>query len=498
MDETILLEVKGIEKSFSGTKVLHGVNFQLRKGEIHALVGENGAGKSTLMNIIDGVFAPDCGEIFINGKREVIHNPNEAMELGIGFVHQEIALCPDVTVAENIFMPSINRSKKLSVDYKKLYKDAQEILKLMGSIQPESCVGELNISKQQIVEIAKALSMNCKVLILDEPTGALTETESEALFQIMRELKKNGIGIIYISHRMAEIFGQCDRVSVLRDGYLIGTYKIADMNAEDVVNKMVGREIGAIYPPKNKQQTKEVLLEVKGYSDGKYFQNISFQLYAGEILGLAGLIGAGRSELAQAVCGLRPKIAGEVFYHGRKIAINNSRNSIKQGIVYLTEDRKIQGLFLDMSIEQNITAMAVENVSKHGFIERGLESAQGRNYIQLLNIKANHEQQILSSLSGGNQQKVLISKLLTVKPKIIFMDEPTRGIDVGAKAEIHKLLRKLVEEGIGIILISSELPEVVGMCDRVLVMHEGNLSGEVTAGHINETEIIRLASGICH
>jgi ribose transport system ATP-binding protein len=494
----VVLEVKGITKSFDATKALRGVDFQLRKGEIHALVGENGAGKSTLMNIIDGVFLPDAGEIYVDGKQVHIRNPHEAQEYGIGLVHQEIALCPHVTVAENILMSAINNSKRLMVSYKKLYDQTIEILKPLADINPRKNVSELSVSNQQVVEIAKALSMNCKILILDEPTSALTENETEALFKIMRDLKKRGIGIIYISHRMAEVFGECDRVSILRDGCYMGTHNIKETNTKTVVNQMVGREITDLYPPKRGRDDKtgDLLFEVRNFSDGNRFHNISFQLKEGEILGLAGLVGAGRSEVAQAVCGLRPRINGEVYYKGKKIKNNTSTDSIENGIVYLTEDRKSLGIFLELAIKKNISAMKVDNIAKYGIIDNKLEDEQGNSFVKTLGIKCRSIDQNASSLSGGNQQKVLISKLLTVKPKIVFMDEPTRGIDVGAKSEIHKLLRELANQGTGIVMISSELPEVIGMCDRVMVMHEGRLSGEVSSEDLNERKIIQLASGI--
>jgi ribose transport system ATP-binding protein len=493
-----VLEVKGIQKSFGATRALRGVDFSLRRGEIHALVGENGAGKSTLMNIIDGVFTADAGEIYIDGTLVHIRNPHEAQELGIGFVHQEIALCPHVTVAENIFMSEINNSNNFTVNYKQLYDRAFEILEPMGGIDPKKNVSELSVSNQQVVEIAKALSMNCKIIILDEPTSTLTESESIALFKIMKDLKDKGIGIIYISHRMAEVFGECDRVSILRDGTYMGTYDVSQTNSKEVVSKMVGREIGDMYPAKNQKNVKErpVLFEAKNFSDGDYFENISFELREGEILGLAGLIGAGRSEVAQAVCGLRKKLTGEVYYKQNKIDIKNPKDAINNGILYLTEDRKSLGLFLELSIKMNISAMKIRNISKNGLIYRSLEDEQGSNYVELLGIKCASIDKNVSSLSGGNQQKVLMCKLLTVKPKIIIMDEPTRGIDVGAKAEIHKLLRNLVNEGMGVIMISSEMPEIVGMCDRVIIMHEGVLSGEVGPDELNEKRIIQLASGI--
>jgi ribose transport system ATP-binding protein len=498
VSENILLEVKGIDKSFGATKALNGMSFQLLKGEVHAIVGENGAGKSTLMNIIAGIFAPDSGEIYIEGKRVEIKNPHEAEKHGIGFVHQEIALCPDVSVAENIFMSEINKNKRFTVNYKKLYDRASKILKPLANINPRKLVADLSISNQQVVEIAKALSMNCKIIIFDEPTAALSEKEAESLFKIIRELKSNGIGIIYISHRMAEVFSLCDRVTVMRDGRLIDTKNINETDSKEIVNLMVGREIGDIYPPKRDSSTcsKETIFEIREFSDGKRFQNISFDLKEGEILGLAGLVGAGRSEVAQSVCALNSKISGEVYYQGSRIDIKSPGESIKHGIVYLTEDRKSAGLFLDLSIKWNISAMKLLNVSKKGLIQNHLETNQCDTFIRELGIKCSGMNQNLSSLSGGNQQKVLLAKLLTVKPRIVFMDEPTRGIDVGAKNEIHRLIRKLANQGTGIVLISSELPEIVGMCDRVVVMHEGRLSGVVVDEEINEKKIIQLASGV--
>lgn len=498
MSDDILLEVKGIEKSFNGVKVLKGVNFTLKKGEVHALCGENGAGKSTLMNIIDGVLTPDKGSIYVSGKNVEIKSPYQAEKLGIGFVHQEVALCPDVTVAENIFMARINNSKNITVNYNKLYKKAAEMLVPLEKIDPSKKVSELSVSKQQIVEIAKALSTNCSILIFDEPTSALSENESKALFKIISELKAKGIGIVYISHRMAEVFSECDRVSVLRDGEYIGTYAIKETNPVDLVNKMVGREISDIYPPKSDQvSTKsEVLFEVNDLSDENRFKNISFNLKKGEILGFSGLVGAGRSEVAQAICGLRPKKSGSIRLNGRELKIMTAADSINEGIVYLTEDRKLEGLFLDLNINQNVSAMRDENVSKNGFMDNKKEVKQGNSYIEKMGIKCRGGEQRVGSLSGGNQQKVLISKLLTVNPKVLIMDEPTRGIDVGAKSEIHKLLRNLANEGLGIILISSELPEIVGMCDRVVVMHESIINGTVGIEEMNESSIIQLASGV--
>ena len=497
MTEEIVLNVKNIEKSFTGTRALKGVEFSLRKGEIHALVGENGAGKTTLMNIISGVFKPDAGEIFINGKKVEINSPYEAQKYNISFVHQEIALCDTVTVAENIFMPAINQSRSFTVNFKKLNSQAVEILKPLADIRPDKLVSDLSMSHHQIIEIARALSLNCKVLILDEPTSALSESESQALFKILRDLKRKGIAIIYISHRMGEVFSECDRVTVLRDGNYLGTYDIKDVNRKEIVNKMVGREIDDTYPPKKKndEEKNEVLFEVKDLT-GSRFKDISFKLYKGEVLGIAGLIGSGRSELAQAICGFGQVKKGSIFYKGQETKLNAPSESIKKGIVYLTEDRKIDGLFLDLSILRNISAMDISKISGKMLISNRLEENQANEYAKKFNIKSRSINQSVRSLSGGNQQKVLFSKILSVNPKIIFMDEPTRGIDVGAKAEIYKLVRELAENGVGVIFISSELPEIVGMSDRVLVMHEGEKSGELTGDDINEKQIIHIASGI--
>lgn len=495
----IVLEVKNIEKSFGPTKALRGVNFELRTGEVHAIVGENGAGKSTLMNIIDGVIPPDAGEIYIEGKRVEIKSPHEAHSLGIGFVHQEIALCPHVSAAENVFMSEINNSRKLAMNYNKLYQRTEEILKPLANIDPRKIVSELSISNQQVVEIAKALSMNCKIMIFDEPTSALTESETEALFKIMRELKEKGLGIIYISHRMPEIFSQCDRVTILRDGVYISTKDIRETDSKSIVNMMVGREVNDLYPEKKAVgagKSEDIIFEIRNFSDGKRFRDINFKVRQGEILGLAGLVGAGRSETAQAVCGFNSKISGDVYYKGKKVKVDSSQDSIDNGIVYLTEDRKALGLFLDLSIKTNISAMKLRNISKRGIVVNKLESEQGIRYAKEIGIKCASIDRNASSLSGGNQQKILIAKLLTTKPNVIFMDEPTRGIDVGAKHEIHKLIRQLSNQGTAIVFISSELSEVIGMCDRVEVMHEGSIRGEVSGEEINEKRIIQLASGI--
>jgi len=493
----LILEISNLTKSFGPVHALRGVDFQLRRGEIHAIAGENGAGKSTLMNIIDGIHQATSGEIRLDGKPVSITSPAMAQKLGIGFVHQEIALCPDVTVAENIFMASTNISRSVLMDYRSLDRRASELLRRLGDIDPSALVRSLSISQQQLVEIAKALTLDCRVLILDEPTAALTEREAQMLFGIMRDLAGQGISIIYISHRMVEIFQNCDRVTVLRDGQYIATMNVAETTPSEVVSAMVGRVIDNLYPAKQRddERTDEIILEVRDLAERTRFRDVSFQLRQGEILGFAGLIGAGRSEIVKGICRLEGEVTGEVALHGRTLSLRHYGDSIAEGIVYLSEDRKGDGLFLDMSIAANVSALSVEQVSSAaGFIDDRKETEQAERLGGQLNLKCAHVGQPVSALSGGNQQKVSIAKMLSIKPKVIFLDEPTRGVDVGAKAEIHRILRDLARGGVGIIVISSELPELIGVCDRVLVVREGRVTGEVRADEMTEDRIMYLAS----
>ena len=502
MSEQLTLELKGIWKQFSGNAVLKDANFKLKKGEIHALVGENGAGKSTMMNITFGIIPKDKGEILIDGEVCEISNPRVAQDFGIGFVHQEIALCPDLSVTENIFMSEIKDKAKLNIGYRSLRKRAEALLAPLAPINPDALVESLTVSDQQTVEIAKALSSECKVLIMDEPTAALSQKEAEALFAIMHRLKESGISIVYISHRMAEIFEHCDRCTVLRDGVVIETMDIKDTTPEEVVRKMVGRELGDLYPEKATvdYETTKTFLEVNGLTDGagKKFRDINFSLYEGEILGIAGLMGAGRTELAEGIAGLRATQSGNVIFNGEDMSGLASEQIIKKGLVYLTEDRKLSGLFLEMSIRDNICALDVDLVSKRKMINKRLQNEQATSFSKRLNIKSTGILQLVGTLSGGNQQKVLLSKMLTVSPKLIIVDEPTRGIDVGAKSEIYRLLRSLADEGMGVIMISSEQNEIVGVCDRVVVMYEGQQMGELKGNEINEESLIYLASGIAN
>ncbi|KRC86019.1 D-ribose transporter ATP-binding protein [Achromobacter sp. Root83] len=495
-----LLELHGIAKRFGASRALAGVHFSLQRGEIHALCGENGAGKSTLMKIIDGIHAPDEGEIRLNGERVTVGGPAHAMRLGIGLVHQEIALCGDATVAENIFMPEISTRPRAWMDYASLNARAAQVLRRLGQrIDPSLRVDDLGISSQQLVEIAKALTLDCKVLILDEPTAALTEVESVALFRVLHDLKAQGIGIIYISHRMAEIFQHSDRVTVLRDGRDVLCARIGDITPDALVRSMVGRDLGSYYPPRQAacDEPAESILEVEDIADGVSVHGISFTLRRGEILGISGLMGAGRSELAETICGLRRARRGAVRLRGAPLRLRRYGDALRHGIAYLSEDRKAAGLFLDLPIEQNVSSMALGRISsRFGLLRRQAERRLAVDLGARLKLKSDGVAIDAASLSGGNQQKVAIAKLLATQPAVLLMDEPTRGVDVGAKSEIHHILRDLANQGVGVVVISSELPEIIGLCDRALVIRDGRLAGELAASDMTEERLLRLASGL--
>lgn len=489
-----LLQLDDIAKSFGAVRALRSGRFELQAGEIHALAGENGAGKSTLMNIIDGILQPDSGAIRIDGQPVRIDSPAMAQRLGIGFVHQEIALCADISVAENIFMAETAQSRRRLMGGADLFARAAEVLAPLADIDPRLPAGRLSISQQQLVEIAKALTLDCRILILDEPTAALTEHEAQKLFGIMRNLAARGMGIIYISHRMAEIFQNCDRVTVMRDGQHIRTDRTQDITSSDVVNAMVGRQLDTLYPPKLAAPRGPEILSVANLTDRRY-RDVSFALHRGEILGFAGLIGAGRSEIARGVTRLEGDARGEVRLYGEAVTLRDYADCIANGIVYLSEDRKGDGVFLDLPIAANISALDLSRVSRRGgVIDPGLEAEQGRRIGASLKLKAASMAHRVASLSGGNQQKVALAKLLAVEPKVIFLDEPTRGVDVGAKAEIHGILRGLADSGVGVAVISSEMPELIGLCDRVLVVSEGRIAGELSGTNLTETNIMTLAA----
>jgi ribose transport system ATP-binding protein len=493
--DTTILEVRHIRKRFLATQALDNVSLSFRRGTVHAIVGENGAGKSTLMNIVGGVHQNDEGEILLDGAPVVFKSPHDAMSRGIGFVHQEIALCQHISVAENIYMAQLGDGGRRIIDFRSLQAKAGELLgQFETQVNPLARVGDLSVSQQQVVEIVKALSMNCKVIIFDEPTASLTEQETERLFSIIANLKARGLCVLYISHRLSEIFRICDEVSVLRDGRLVRTEAVAKIDQAALMSSMVGRDLADIYPPKARpEKIGEPLLEVEGLAAERSFRGISFSLRRGEILGFAGLVGSGRTEVARTICGIYRRSAGSVRLSGTVLDPSSYREAISRGLVYLTEDRKTEGLFLEMSIASNISVMGLSDVSPGGLVDSQAEERLAEKFMSSMAIKAAGPAAKARSLSGGNQQKVLISKLLSVSPKVVFMDEPTRGIDVGAKTQIYTTLRRLADEGVGVVVISSELPEIIGLCDRVVVMNEGRMCGLLEGDDICEHKIISMA-----
>ena len=497
-----LLEIKHMSKSYA-MKVLNDVNFSLEAGEVHALLGENGAGKSTMLNILGGIVKGDGGQILIDGKEVIINDVQDAKRNGIGFVHQEIELCQDVTVAENIMMSEISDSNAFILDFKKMVEESKKILKpLVGSaIDPTENVYKLPISQQQVVEIAKALSHKCRILLLDEPTAALSEKETEALFKIMEQLKKEGIGIIFISHRREEIFDHSDRVTVLRDGYIISTRDSKKATMQELIKDMAGREIKDIYPPKAtdiKYTEDNVMLKVENLTDGKdRFRNINFKLYKGEILGVAGLVGAGRTEIMQNIVNLRKRKTGSVYMLGEKLDKFETDMIYKKGLILLSEDRKKTGLYLEYSIESNIISTYLEEVLDGIFVNKHKADRLAREKYDELGIKGGGYKKIVNSLSGGNQQKTLLAKLLAKRPKVVILDEPTRGVDVGAKSDIGKHIRLLANDGIGVIIISSEMNELLGLCDRLIMIDiDGNQVPKVlTSKEFNSDTVVYYISG---
>jgi len=490
-----LLEMKGISKRFPGVRALKGVDFELRRGEVHALVGENGAGKSTLMKVLTGIYQPDDGEIFFEGKPYAVKNIGEAQALGIAMIHQELNMMNDLTVAQNVF---IGREIKKGFWLKdaEMVKETQKIFDRIGiKIDPKMQLGRLTVGKQQMVEIAKAVSRDCKLLILDEPTAALTQTEIEELFRIMEDLKAKGIGMIYISHRMDEINRISDRITVMRDGEYVGTVDTASVTKDDVINMMIGRVV--YEDPKTHSEVPddaEVVLEVKHLSSGNAFHDVSFTLRRGEILGFSGLMGAGRTEVARAIFGADPHDGGEIFVNGKRVNIKTPEDAVKLGIGYLSEDRKRYGLLLDKSITENSALASIDKYTKGIFINDRRAKAEAKEENLKLRTKTPSMDQLLKNLSGGNQQKVIIARWLIRNSDILIFDEPTRGIDVGAKSEIYTLMNQLTKQGKSIIMISSELVEILRMSDRVLVMCEGKKTGELDISEANQENIMRLAT----
>lgn len=490
-----LLEMNDVSKRFLGVHALKGVHFDLRCGEVHALVGENGAGKSTLMKVLTGIHQPDSGEIFFEGKPYAVKNIGEAQNLGISMIHQELNMMNDLTVAQNVF---IGRELKKGpwLDDAGMVRETQKIFDRIGiKIDPKTKLGRLTVGKQQMVEIAKAVSRDCKLLILDEPTAALTQTEIEDLFRIMGDLKAKGIGMVYISHRMDEISRISDRITVMRDGEYVGTVDTVSVTKDDIINMMIGRVV--YEDPKTHSEVPEdaeTVLEVKNLSSGNLFKDVSFKLRKGEILGFSGLMGAGRTEVARAIFGADPRDGGEIFVNGRRVNIKTPEDAVKLGIGYLSEDRKRYGLLLDKSVAENTALASIDKYTKGGIINDRQIKAEAREENAKLRTKTPSMEQLLKNLSGGNQQKVIIARWLIKNSDILIFDEPTRGIDVGAKSEIYTLMNQLAKQGKSIIMISSELVEILRMSDRILVMCEGRKTGELDISEANQENIMQLAT----
>ncbi|MBW4510675.1 MAG: sugar ABC transporter ATP-binding protein [Scytonematopsis contorta HA4267-MV1] len=496
---TPVLEMRGIAKKFHGVPALQNVNLTIYPGEVHALMGENGAGKSTLMKILAGAYIADEGEIRINGQPVKITDPAVARKAGINLIYQELNVAPNLTVTENIFMGSELRRGQF-LDRQSMKLEAQQVLQSLGaSFSADDVVGNLVIAEQQQVEIARALKDKSRVLVMDEPTAALSDRETERLFEVIRKLRNDGIAIIYISHRMEEIYALADRISVLRDGQYVGSLTRDEISAQRLVQMMVGRSIQDFYEHQRQKNPGAVVLEVRNITDTrKKVKSVSFQLRAGEILGLAGLVGAGRTEVSRLIFGADPKASGELFLRGVKVNINTPSDAIAAGIGYVPEDRKDQGLFLEMSARKNIAINTLYEDAKAGVVNWGSVNRLATEAVENFNIRLANLEIRAVDLSGGNQQKLLLARWLAIKPKIIMLDEPTRGVDIGAKSEIYRIISELAAQGVAVLMVSSELPEVIGMSDRVLVMREGELVGELDGSlgkEITQEKIMNYATG---
>ncbi len=492
----VLLRLEGITKRFPGVLALDDVSLDIRRGEVHAVCGENGAGKSTLMKVISGQYQPDAGALHYRGEACRFQSTAESEAAGIAIIHQELNLVPHLSVAENIFLAREPRKGWL-IDRAALRRNAQQCLTRLGvNISPDALVKTLSVAQRQMVEIAKALSLNARVLIMDEPTSSLTESETEKLFAIIHELKRAGVGIVYISHRLDELAQIVDRVTVLRDGRYVSTDCFSDTSVEQIVAKMVGRSLDDVFPARQSVPTTEVLLRVQGLTRQGVFHDVNFELRRGEILGFAGLMGAGRTEVARAIFGADAIDAGQVFLGDQLLAIKSPRDAVRHGLAYLSEDRKHDGLALKMTVAQNVTLAHMDAVSNMaGMIRFAKEQEAARHYIDALDIRTPGSDQVVRLLSGGNQQKLVISKWLFRESRVLFFDEPTRGIDVGAKYAIYQLLDRLASQGIGVVMISSELPEIMGMTDRVAVFHEGRLVTVRNTRETSQEDVMHYASG---
>jgi ABC-type sugar transport system ATPase subunit len=492
-----ILQLKKLDKHFPGVQALSDVNFDIRPAEVHALVGENGAGKSTLIKIISGVYQPDQGEIYFDGHPVHIQNPRHAQNLGVATIYQEAALYPDLNVVENIFMdrqPLLHGTPV--IDWKQMRQHAAATFHdLEVEMNLDTQVSLLSVAEQEMVQIAKALLQYSRMLILDEPTAALTDRETRALFRVIRLLRDRGVAILYISHRIEEVFSLADRVTILRDGQIVSTRPIHDLTYQGVIKMMVGRELNQLYP-RSAVRPGKVILRVDRLNQEGIFEDISFELHEGEILGMAGLIGAGRTEIAHALFGIASPNSGSIYIDEMPFKTSKPWDSLEAGLAYLPEDRKSQGVVAPMSLRANISIAVLKRLCTSGIINIKAERYLAEEYIRKLSIRTPGPDQMVANLSGGNQQKVIIARWLAKKPHILILDEPTRGIDVGAKAEIHRLMDQLASQGMGIIMISSELPEILGMSDRILVLREGHIVGELSRAEATQEGIMALATDI--
>jgi rhamnose transport system ATP-binding protein len=489
-----VLELKNISKRFGGVEVLHGVSFGLRPGEVHALLGENGAGKSTLIKVITGIHQPDGGEIFLNDKLVHFDNPLQARLAGIAAIYQELSLCPDLNVAENIFLGRQPTTFGGRIDWRKLYDEAGRLLTSLGvHLDLKTKARNLSIAQMQSVEIARAFSLNARILIMDEPTSSLTLNEVAELFGLVRRLRSEGTAIIFISHRLEELFEVADRVTVLRDGSYVETRQVKDVTRDELVRLMVGRTISNLFP-KQEVEPGEVALKVDHLSCAGIFEDISFEIHKGEILGMAGLVGAGRTDVAHTIFGVVPPTGGTIEVEGRQVEISTPQQAINLGLAYVPEDRQLHGLIPAMDITSNISLPILQKYTRRGWLMDKVEREAAFTAAQQMEVRANSIWQLARTLSGGNQQKVVLAKWLSTKPRILILDEPTRGIDVGTKAAVHALMSKLAAEGLAILMISSELPEVLGMSDRILVMHEGHMTALFSRAEATQEKIIDAAT----
>ena len=493
MDMQNLLEMKNIHKRFPGVYALKNIHFTLKEGEVHALLGENGAGKSTLIKVLGGIYQADEGEIFIQGKKAEIHNVFDAQKNGVAIIHQELVLVPYMTVAENIFLGREPVKRGLVDKTKMNTESAQLLCDYRLNFGPETLIADLTIAQRQMVEIVKAISFNSKILVMDEPTSSISDKEVDFLFKIMKTLTEKGVGIIYISHKMSELWQICDRVTVLRDGEYVGTETIKDITKDKLISMMVGRTLEQYYTREFLNPTEEVL-RVENLCDGKMVRDVSFNVRKGEIVGMAGLVGAGRSETMHCIFGLKKKYTGKIFLRGKEVRFKTAVEAINEGMAFVPEDRKLEGLYHVKSVTYNTSIEVLSDFIKGIFFNKKREAEIAQTYTDMMKTKTPSLEQHVNLLSGGNQQKVMIGRWLATNPSVLILDEPTRGVDVGAKAEIYAIMNYLVKQGISIIMISSELPEIINMSDRIYVMANGKVTGCIDHQDVSQEKIMKLAA----